>query len=124
MGASGTPQYRQQTIIDVFLQLRLPRLGVTLGADWLLGKYEDAFRALSPAGGNAFVLVDVTEMLQAFGRYEFLDQWWGDTPSFRRVDVGPVLKLFPGTKLFVLVSYREAAGVSQTGGEARLRLQL
>lgn len=124
LGSPSTPQYRRQMVLDAFFQLRMPRAGLTLGADYLFGKYDDAFRSLSPTGGDVFLLVDVTERVQGFARYEFMDQWWGDTPTMHRLEAGPTLRFAKGTKLFLLMVSREAAGSRDTGGEARLRLQL
>jgi hypothetical protein len=124
VGTSGTPQFRQQAVVDAFLQLRFPRFRVMLGADAIFGQYTDAFRELAPSGGNVFLLANVASWADVFGRYEFLDRWWGDTPSFRRVEAGPVFRLDPGVRLFVLVAHEEAEGRGELGGEARLRLAL
>jgi hypothetical protein len=124
VGTLGTSQFRQQTVVDAFLQLRVPRLGVMLGADAIFGQYVDAFRKLAPSGGNVFLLANVASWADGFGRYEFLDRWWGDRPSFRRVEVGPVFRLDAGVRLFVLVVHEQAEGRGELGGEARLRLQL
>jgi len=124
MGSSGSPNFRSQNVLDAFFQFRIPSAGVTLGGDAIFGWYEDAFRTLNPSGGNLFLLVDISETFEAYARYEFLDHWWGDTPSFRRLEFGPIVRVATGTKLFLLLRNVTSNGASEGGGEVRLRLQL